>query len=59
MTLDSVFLDVSSVFEYGQIYVALSRIKNIENLYITDFDHTKITVNKRIKNFYDQTEFDN
>lgn len=32
MTLDSAIIDLQKVFEYGQAYVALSRVKDVKNL---------------------------
>lgn len=53
MSMDIAEIDVGSgVFECGQTYVALSRIKSLEGLFLTSFDVTKITVNKRVKEYY-------
>ena len=43
-----------SVFEYGQTYVALSRIKNIAGLYLSAFQPKKIKANPLVREFYDQ-----
>jgi len=43
-----------SVFEYGQTYVALSRIKNMEGLYLSAFQPKKIKANPLVREFYDQ-----
>jgi PIF1-like helicase/Helicase len=44
MTLDKVLLDVGSkVFEPGMIYVALSRVRKLEDVSFIDFDPTKIS----------------
>jgi len=40
------------VFEAGQSYVALSRIKSLEGVSIMSYDVTRILVNKRVKAFY-------
>lgn len=34
MSMDSAIMDLSSVFEYGQGYVALSRVRKMEGLYL-------------------------
>jgi len=34
MSMDSAIMDLSSVFEYGQGYVALSRVRRMEGLYL-------------------------
>ena len=53
-TLDVAEIDVGSgIFECGQTYVALSRVKNLEGLYLTSFDVTKIRINKKVKEFYE------
>lgn len=53
-TLDCAEIDVgSSIFECGQTYVALSRIKSLEGLYLTSFDPSKIRINKKVKDFYE------
>lgn len=43
----------SSIFAAGQTYVALSRVTTMDGLYLTNFDHNKIFVNKKAKEFYD------
>lgn len=53
VSLDLAQIDVgSNIFEYGQTYVALSRIKSIEGLYLTAFNPQKIKVNKKVQEFY-------
>jgi ATP-dependent DNA helicase PIF1 len=53
-TLDAAEIDVGSgIFECGQTYVALSRVKNLDGLYLTSFDASKIRINKKVKDFYD------
>lgn len=44
MTLDAAEIDLSAVFEKGQGYVALSRLKNIENLKLIGFNHKALQV---------------
>ena len=43
----------NNIFAEGQIYVALSRIRSLNGLYLTDFNPNKIKVNKKVKKFYD------
>jgi ATP-dependent DNA helicase PIF1 len=43
-----------TVFEYGQTYVALSRIKNLEGLYLSAFQPRKIKANPLVRDFYKQ-----
>ena len=53
-TMDAAEIDVGSgVFECGQTYVALSRVKSLEGLYLSSFDVTKIFINKKVRDFYD------
>jgi ATP-dependent DNA helicase PIF1 len=52
-TLDQIEVDIgSSVFEFGQTYVALSRVKTLEGLYLANFDPLKIRANPKVKRFY-------
>lgn len=58
VTLDAAQIDVGSrIFEYGQTYVALSRVKDIEGLYLTDFNYKHIKVSKKVKQFYESYSF--
>ena len=53
-TLDAAEIDIGSdIFECGQTYVALSRVKSLDGLYLTSFDINKIRINKKVKDFYD------
>lgn len=54
-TLDMAEIDVgNNIFECGQTYVALSRVKSLDGLYLTSFDVNKIRVNKKVKDFYEK-----
>jgi len=56
-TLDVAEIDVGcGIFECGQTYVALSRVKSLDGLYLTSFDATKIRIHKKVKLFYEQLE---
>lgn len=53
VSLDKAFIDIgSNIFECGQTYVALSRIKSFEGLYLKNIDLNKIKINKKVYNFY-------
>lgn len=56
MTLDEVFIDFNRIFEYGQAYVALSRVKSLEGLYLKGFSPKKIMVSPKIVEFYNSLE---
>ena len=52
-TLDIAEIDVGdSIFEYGQTYTALSRVKDLEGLKIINFKAEKIIANKDVIDFY-------
>jgi ATP-dependent DNA helicase PIF1 len=53
-TLDTAEIDVGSgIFECGQTYVALSRVKSLHGLYLTSFDAGRIKINKKVKEYYE------
>jgi len=53
-TLDIAEVDAGSgIFECGQTYVALSRVKSLEGLYLTSFDAKGIRINKKVQDFYE------
>lgn len=53
-TMDAAEIDVGSgIFECGQTYVALSRVKSLDGLYLTSFDAQKIRINKKVKDYYE------
>ena len=53
VSLDMAQIDAgSNIFECGQTYVALSRIKSLEGLYLTAFNAQKIKVNKKVQDYY-------
>jgi ATP-dependent DNA helicase PIF1 len=52
-TMDCAEIDVGGdIFESGQTYVALSRLKSLGGLYLKAFDPKSIYVNPRVKEFY-------
>lgn len=52
-TLDCALIDIgTSTFEYGQAYVALSRVKNLQSLYIWDLEPTAFKTHPKVVEFY-------
>jgi ATP-dependent DNA helicase PIF1 len=52
-TLDVAEVDAGAgIFECGQTYVALSRVKSLEGLYLSSFDFRKVMINKKVQEFY-------
>ena len=59
-TLDMADVDVGSgIFECGQTYVAVSRVKSLEGLYLSSFDAKRIKINKKVQDFYEVLEKEN
>jgi ATP-dependent DNA helicase PIF1 len=56
-TLERCIIDIGGgVFEAGQSYVALSRIKSLEGMSIMSYLVSRIMVNKRVKAFYGELD---
>ena len=56
-TLDIAEVDAGSgIFECGQTYVALSRVKSLEGLYLSSFDSKRVRINKKVQDFYEILE---
>jgi ATP-dependent exoDNAse (exonuclease V) alpha subunit len=52
-TLPMADIDIgNTIFECGQSYVALSRVENLEGLYLSGFRPDKIKVHPGVKEFY-------
>ena len=51
-TLDYAEVDLSNIFEYGQAYVALSRVKSKEGLHITNLKFDGIKAHPKALRFY-------
>ena len=53
-TLDTALVDIgSSTFEYGQAYVALSRVRTLFGLYVWKLDPRKIRCHPKVQEFYE------
>jgi ATP-dependent DNA helicase PIF1 len=52
-SLDCAEIDIGKdIFEIGQTYVALSRLRSMEGLYLTSFDASKIRISAKVVAFY-------
>lgn len=52
-TLDSALVDIGqSTFEMGQAYVALSRVRSLDSLYIYDLDPSAFRAHPKVLEFY-------
>ena len=59
-SLDCAEIDVgNSIFEAGQTYVALSRVKSLDGLYLTSFNPARIRIHKKVKEFYERLNENN
>tara|TARA_Y100000389_G_scaffold204442_1_gene257011 strand:- start:32921 stop:34237 length:1317 start_codon:yes stop_codon:yes gene_type:complete len=57
MSIDNAIIDIgNSVFQYGQTYVALSRVKSLNGLYLTKVNANKIKAHPEVKKFYNKIE---
>jgi ATP-dependent DNA helicase PIF1 len=56
-TLDIAEVDIGSgIFECGQTYVALSRVRSLDGLYLKDMDVQRIKVNRKVQEYYQNLE---
>jgi ATP-dependent DNA helicase PIF1 len=54
-TLDCALIDIGErTFEYGQAYVALSRVRDLESLYIWSIDAKAFKVHPKVIKFYEE-----
>jgi ATP-dependent DNA helicase PIF1 len=52
-SLDSAEIDLGNdIFEAGQFYVALSRVKYLEGVFLSELEFSKIILNKKVVDFY-------
>jgi len=53
LTLDKAIVDIGKdLFEAGQMYVALSRIKSLEGVYLKEFNINNLKINYKVLNYY-------
>jgi ATP-dependent DNA helicase PIF1 len=56
-SIDCALIDIGqSCFEYGQAYVALSRVRSLEGLWIHDFDTRSIRAHPDVVQFYEKLD---
>lgn len=58
MTLDYVETDLSDIFEYGQAYVTLSRVRRLQDLFLKGISFKKIKCNPKVIEFYKMLKTD-
>lgn len=53
-SLDMAEIDIGKgIFECGQTYVALSRLRSMDGLYLKSFDPSKIIIHQKVREFYE------
>lgn len=52
MTIDYAEVDLNGIFEYGQAYTALSRVKSLDGLIIKNFNPKLVKTHPRVIDFY-------
>jgi GTPase SAR1 family protein len=56
LSLDKAVLDLADCFCNHMVYVALSRVKSLDGVYLKTFNENKITVNKKLLEYIDSIE---
>ena len=54
LTLDSAIINLRGVFEYGQAYVALSRVKDVKSLFLKNATKSSFKAHPKALEFYKQ-----
>ena len=54
-TLTNVITNLGNVFCHGQAYVALSRVKSLDGLFLQNINYNRITCDPKVKEFYEST----
>jgi ATP-dependent DNA helicase PIF1 len=53
LTLEAAIIDIGKdIFADGQSYVALSRLKSLDGIYLINYDHNKFMTNPKVKEYY-------
>lgn len=56
LSLDSAVLDLADCFCNHMVYVALSRVRSLDGVFLKSFDKKKITVNKKVLDYIKNIE---
>ena len=56
LTIDLIQTDLSNIFEYGQAYVCLSRVKSLEGLYLQGINYMAIKCHPKALEYYKSIE---
>lgn len=56
LTLDHAIMELGSCFCNHMVYVAMSRVKSLDTLFLKSFDPSKITVNQKILKYLEATK---
>ena len=59
MTLDSLYVDCKRIFERGQAYVAMSRVKTLSGLYLENFSKERVLADDNVVEFYKKLDAEN
>lgn len=54
-TLDKLYTDLSKAFGYGMTYVAFSRVRNLDGLYLSGFNPSSVKAHPKVRAFYKKT----
>ena len=54
LTLDNAIINPKKAFSEGQVYVALSRVRNLENLYLRNWSMLTVKTSKDVLNYHKQ-----
>ncbi len=58
MTLEKLYVDCKRIFERGQAYVAMSRVKTLSGLYLENFSKELVLSDEKVVEFYKNLEIE-